>query len=67
MTPNLKEYLSEMTAIALKYDLIIAQPVEAIPPSYDTFYGPMLCWDQKYKCYILYDDGHKIYPSEVEL
>ncbi len=49
---NMKDYLGKMTKIALEYDIIITQPLEAAEHDYDPQYGPKLFWDTKEGKYV---------------
>jgi len=50
---NMEEYLKEMTEIALKYDTIIAEPLNAAEHDFDSSYGcPKIYWDTENNKYV---------------
>ncbi len=51
---NMQIFLQEMTELALVHDIIIAEPLEAAPHTYDPQYGPKLYWDVKTNEYVWY-------------
>ena len=50
---SVRQYLREMTKLALQHDLIIAEPLEIEELTYNPNYGPKLFWDCKDSCYVL--------------
>lgn len=48
----MKEYLDKMTELALEYDIIIAQPLQAAEVDYDPQYGSKLFWDVENNKYV---------------
>jgi hypothetical protein len=51
---KVKAFVDEMTEVARKFDLVIAEASEAIPHSYDPQFGAKLFWDSKNRRYLIH-------------
>jgi len=60
----MKEYLQEMTDLAIKYDMIIADSFTLANYNHDLKYGPKLYWDTDNQCYaFVKSDRTVVYPT----
>lgn len=54
------QYLRDMTEIARTYDIIIAEPIESAPFTYDPQYGSKLYWNNHERKYVFVNPDDSI-------
>ena len=51
-TTDVASYLKEMSALANKYGIIVAEPLEAMPHTYKPEFGSKIFWDSRNSKYV---------------